>query len=202
MPETTGTAARFLAELEQEEHILGLLLEHPTVWSDIFGIVADSDFTGTETRALFQAFATAIQASPSLDAHLFQEELPFLLQATAQRIRCALPPGMPQDGKGIAKAATKSAYRLKDLRLKEEGIELEYLLRDAEESGDSESTRELLGRRRQVLAEKRAIDEAIGSLSGSAGSQLQRAARLRPARKNGTFLEKRAGLKATKLDNK
>jgi DNA primase len=201
-PETTGTAARFLAELEQEEHILGLLLEYPTVWSDIFGIVTESDFTGTETRALFQAFAAAIQASPSLNAHLFQEELPPLLQATAQRIRYALPPGMPQDGKGIAKAATKSAYRLKDLRLKEEIIELDYLLRDAKDSLDPLASRDLIRQMDQVLAQKRAIDEALGSLSGSAGSQLQRVAHLHLSRKNGNSLGKRAGLKATKLDNK
>ncbi|MGO8946074.1 MAG: DNA primase [Ktedonobacterales bacterium] len=181
-PAMTGTAARFLAEVEQEEHILCLLLEYPTVWSDIFGIVAEGDFAGTETRALFQAFVAAVQVTPSLGAHQFLEELPPLLQATAQRIRYALPPGMPQDGKGIAKAATKSAYRLKDLRLKEEIVELEYLLRDVEDSLEPPASRELIRQLEQVLIQKRAIDEALGSLSGSAGSQLQRVARLHPPR--------------------
>ncbi len=181
-PVTTGTAARFLAELDQEEHILGLLLDYPDVWPDISGIVAESDFSGTETRALFQAFVAATKVNPALDAHLFEGELPLLLQETAQRIRGALPPGMPQDGKGMAKAATKSAYRLKGLRLKEEIVELEYLLRDAEDALDSPASRELITQLNQVLVRKRAMDDALGSLSTSAGSQLQRVARLRPSR--------------------
>jgi hypothetical protein len=109
---------------------------------------------------------------------------------------------MPQDGKGIAKAATKSAYRLKDLRLKEEIVELDYLLRDTSDSLDQPASRDLLRQMDQVLAQKRAIDEALGSLSGSAGSQLQRVARLRPSRKDVNSLGKRAGSKATELDSK
>ena len=62
---------------------------------------------------------------------------------------------MPPHDKGITKAATKSAYRLKDLRLTEEGIELDYLLRDTRESGDLETSRGHLGRRKQVLVKTR-----------------------------------------------
>jgi len=181
-PAATGTEARLLAELEQEEHILGLLLEYPAVWSDIYGIVAEGDFAGIQTRALFQAFAAAMHINPSLDLQLFLDNLPPLLQETAEHARCALPPGMPQDDKGITKAATKSAYRLKDLRLTEEGIELDYLLRDARESGDIETSRELLGQRKQILVQKRAIDEALGSLSGSAGSGFVRSVHYRTSR--------------------
>ena len=200
-PATTSATARLMAELEQEEHILGLLLEYPAVWSDIYGIVADGDFAGTQTRALFQAFAAAVQTSPSLDLHLLLESLPPLLQATAEHVRSALPPGMPQDEKGITKAATKSAYRLKDLRLKEEIVELDYLFRDAKESGDSESSRNLLGRLDQVLVQKRAIDEALGSLSGSAGPQLQRLTQhvrpSHPSRRAANSPRERTGSKAS-----
>ena len=46
-----------------------------------------------------------------------------------------------------------------------------------------ESSRDLLGRLDQVLVQKRAIDEALGSLSGSAGPQLQRVTQhVRPSR--------------------
>jgi replicative DNA helicase len=194
-----------MAELEQEEHILGLLLEYPAVWSDIYGIVAEGDFAGTQTRALFQAFAAAMQTSPSLDLHLLLESLPPLLQATAEHVRSALPPGMPQDEKGITKAATKSAYRLKDLRLKEEIVDLDYLLRDAKESGDSESSRKLLGRMDQVLVQKRAIDEALGSLSGSAGPQLQRlmphVRSSHPSRRSASSPRERAGSKVSNPKN-
>ncbi len=177
LPGTAGTTARLLAELEQEEHILGLLLEYPTVWSDIYGIIAEGDFAGTETRALFQAFAAAMQNGSSLDLPQFLEGLPPVLLALAQHARSALPPGMPQDEKGIAKAATKSAYRLKDLRLKEEIVELDYLQRDASASGDAEASRALLRRLEQVFVQKHAIDEALRSFSGSAGVQPQRIGR-------------------------
>ena len=95
-PATTGATARLMAELEQEEHILGLLLEYPAVWSDIYGIVADGDFAGTQTRALFQAFAAAVQTSPSLDLHLFLEEF------------AATPPG---DGRACQVAHYHQACR-------------------------------------------------------------------------------------------
>ncbi len=158
----SGTEARLLAEQAQEEYCLGLLLDNPTVWSEVYAIIAESDFVGTETRALFREFTVVMRSSPSLDIQRFLEALPPVLQAAAQRARARTAIGAPQDGHGLAKAASTAAYRLKRIRLKEEMAELDYLQRDAEQSGDGEALRALLRRKQQLLAQRRTVDAASG----------------------------------------
>jgi hypothetical protein len=68
----------------------------------------------------------------------------------------------PQEGQPLAKAASTSAYRLKRTRLKEEMAELDYLQRDAEQSGDLDTLRALLRRKQHLLSQRRAIDAASG----------------------------------------
>ncbi|WIG58876.1 MAG: DNA primase DnaG [Ktedonobacterales bacterium] len=157
-----GTAARLLAERAQEEDCLGLLLEHPEVWAEVYGILTESDFASTDIRALYVAFTSALQVSPALDAQHFLDELPAVLQEAAVRARARVAVGTPEEGPNLAKAAGVSAYRLKRTRLKEEMAELDYLQRDAERSGDLDALRGLLARKQQVLSQRRALDAASG----------------------------------------
>ncbi|HEY7953369.1 MAG TPA: hypothetical protein VID70_10295, partial [Solirubrobacteraceae bacterium] len=158
----SGMAARLLAEQAQEEYCLGLLLEHPEVWSEVYAIIAEGDFVGTETRALFAQLAAALQAHPALDVTAFLDELPPVLRETAPRARARVASSVFPEGQGLAKAASSSAYRLKRMRLKEEMAELDYLQRDAEQSGDDEALRALLRRKQYLLSQRRAIDAASG----------------------------------------
>lgn len=158
----SGAAARLLAEQTQEEYCLGLLLEHPDVWSEVYAIIAEGDFAGTETRALFAEFAAAVRSRPVLDVNVFLDELPPALITAAQRVRARVASSVFQDGQGLAKAASSAAYRLKRMRLKEEMAELDYLQRDAEQSGATEALRALLKRKQLLLSQRRAIDAASG----------------------------------------
>jgi DNA primase len=160
-----GVAARIMGEQAQEELCLGLLLERPSVWPEIQPIVAEADFSGTETRALFRAMAQALDADIALDVQRFLDDLPPVLQAAAERARLRLGPGAPDEGTGLTKMASNAAYRLKRTRLREEMTELDYLQRDAEQSGDGDAVRSLQGRYLQLLTQRRAID-AAASLYG------------------------------------
>ncbi|MGZ3584518.1 MAG: toprim domain-containing protein, partial [Ktedonobacterales bacterium] len=165
----TGIAARLLAELAQEEECLGLLLEQPSLWTEMQGIVSEGDFSGTETRVLFQAFAALARAhagSTMPDARQVLEALPEELQPVAQRARERITSATAADDTpdvhALASVASRAAYRLKRARLKEEMAELDYLERDAEQSNDAEALRALLKRKLQLLSQRRALDAASG----------------------------------------
>ena len=55
---------------------------------------------------------------------------------------------------------SQAAYRLKRMRLKSEQAELDTLIREAEQTSDSETVRALLTRKMSLLAQRRVIDEA------------------------------------------
>lgn len=155
-----GLAARLLAGQAQEEYCLYLLLERPETWPEVQAILAESDFAGTETRELFREFEIAIRTGPTFDTERFLDELPPVLKVTADHVRAQGTFGIPEEGTGLTKAASHAAYRLKRLRLGEEMAELDYLERDAEQSGDLETLRALLGRKQQLLFQRRTIDTA------------------------------------------
>ena len=159
---TAGLAARLLMGQRQEEYCIGLLLERPAAWADMQTVLAAGDFQSTEMRELFRAFAAAIRQPIPFDTQRFIEELPPELAPAAARARRQLEPGAPppEDGSGLVKLASTAAYRLKRMRLREEMAELDYLEQDAEQSGDAEALRGLLGRKQQLLSQRRAIDSA------------------------------------------
>jgi DNA primase len=157
-----GLAARLLAGQRQEEYCVGLLLERPAVWEEVRAVIGAGDFQSTEMRELFRAVAAAISPAVPFDPQRFLADLPPDLAAAAERARARLEPGAPPppDGSGLTKLASSAAYRLKRLRLREEMAELDYLEHDAEESGDADALRALLGRKQQLLSQRRAIDAA------------------------------------------
>jgi hypothetical protein len=86
--------------------------------------------------------------------------LPPVLQEVVARARARITPGVPEEGPGLAKVASAAAYRLKRMRLKAEMAELDYLERDAEQTGDLDALRSLLARKQQLLLQRRAVDAA------------------------------------------
>ena len=133
----------------------------PVVWPEVYGIVSDGDFAGTETRALYRAAAEALSAD-AFDLPRLLDGLPSPLQEAAARAQALVATDEPLDGQGLIKAARDAAYRLKRVRIEEEMAELDYLQRDAEQSGDGEALRALLRRKQQLLSQRRALDAASG----------------------------------------
>jgi DNA primase len=152
--------ARLLAQYTLEEYFLGVLVERPDVWRDVSAILTESDFMATETRELYRSFVAAIASGSLFHTQPFLDDLPPLLSATAERARAHLTEAPPEEGAALVKMATNAAYRIKRARLREEMAELDYLQRDAEQSGDGEALRAFLGRKQQLLSERKLIDSA------------------------------------------
>ncbi|HEY7021212.1 MAG TPA: DNA primase [Ktedonobacterales bacterium] len=156
-PGTAGTLAS--PEVSQEEYCLGLALDHPETWREVRAILREDDFTATETRALFTALDHAFGGEAAgLEALLAGLE-PALL-ATAERARGRVALQAEREGPALLNEASQAAYRLKRMRLKGEQAELDALIREAEQTSDSETLRALLTRKGSLLAQRRVIDEA------------------------------------------
>ncbi len=172
-----------------EEHCLGLLLACPALAEDVCGIIDEVDFTGTETRALYHCFVTALHNGTLSDAQRMLSALPAVLQETAERLRQevevreqireqmesisrlrrrplqktqhVLEASPMLDTARLKKVATKAAYRLKRARLKEAHNELIYLRQEAEQAGDQEAIAALKQRTKEVLLQIETIDSAV-----------------------------------------
>jgi DNA primase len=144
-----------------EEYCLGLLLTYPTLASEIYGIIEDSDFSRIETRALYHAFVSALQPGVPLDTQRLLSALPDVLHETAERLRHRVEAGPPLESVALVRAATQTAYRLKLARLKEALTELTYLQQEAEQAGDQEELLLLRQRMQDLLLQRRAIHSAV-----------------------------------------
>ena len=162
---STGTAGRLFAAQAQEEECLGLLLERPTVWAEVHGILTDGDFAGTETRAhLCRALLRgAIRPFDGLPgpARVRGIAAPVPPWGGATRAWPVAANALPE-GSALAKYAAASAYRLKRTRLNEELAELDYLQGDAQHAEDEDGLRGLLRRKLHLLSQRRALDAASG----------------------------------------
>jgi len=82
------------------------------------------------------------------------------LLATVERSRGRVALQAEREGPALLNEASQAAYRLKRMRLKGEQAELDALIREAEQTSDSETLRALLTRKGSLLAQRRVIDEA------------------------------------------
>ncbi len=168
-----------------EETCLGLLFVCPSLAEDICGIIDEVDFTGTETRALYHFFITALHNGTLSDTQRMLSALPEVLQATAERLRqevevrermesisrirrrplqktqYVLEANPVLDSSHLKKVAIKAAYRLKRARLKEAHNELIYLRQEAEQAGDQEGAAALKQRMKDLLLQMEMIDSAV-----------------------------------------
>ncbi len=143
-----------------EEHCLGLLLNNPWVFAEVYAILELSDFWGTETRALFSILTTA--SGPLTPATLQQllADLPPELAITAERVRSGRDAQPMLDRTQLARTAKQIAYRLKKLRLSEAITEISYLQREAEQQGDRDTVRVLREQAQRLHMERHALDAA------------------------------------------
>jgi DNA primase len=165
-PMPTAAMGGLLSALAQEEYCLGLLLEHPQTWTEMRAILDEGDFSGTETRALFGAITANLREVGPLTPEVLDQRLDALLRETAARSRGRVAAMRPQaseedeEAPGLLKQASQAAYRLKRMRLKSEQSEVDYLIRDAEQSGEREALRALVRRKQHLLALRHTIDAA------------------------------------------
>jgi DNA primase len=147
-------------EVSQEEFCLGLALDHPETWREVRAILREDDFTGTETRAVFAMLDRAFggDVAPALESLLAGLE-PALL-ATVERARERVALQAEREGPALLNEASQAAYRLKRMRLKAEQAELDALIREAEQAGDTESVQSLRARELHLFAQRRIVHKA------------------------------------------
>jgi DNA primase len=142
-----------------EAYCLGMLLVYPHVWEDISAILDESDFTLSELRALYSAFAQGVNDRSFVTVEAFIAGQAPALGEAAARARDQIIAQAFDEGR-VVKVARDAAYRLKRMRLNHEMAELDALQREAEQARDDATLRTLLDRKRQLLSQRRAIDAA------------------------------------------
>jgi DNA primase len=156
-----GLAGELMAEQIQAEYCLGMLFEYPDTWQEVRAILTESDFAAAEARALYSAFAAAREADGGTsDVAALPVDVAQVLREVAERARARVVGSLPDEDLSPMRAASQAAYRLKRMRIKMEVAELDFLQRDAEQSGDREALRALLQRKQMLLTQRRAIDAA------------------------------------------
>ena len=146
--------------LQWEDYLIGLLLHNPGLSRHVCGIITDGDFAGTDTRELYHILNSVFQRGSSSLHEPLEQLVPSALLTTVMRARERIESGTPLDGAGQIKFAVQCATRLKRTRLVQLNKELQYVLREAQDTGDVAAVQQL---RRQLLAihqQLRTIDSA------------------------------------------
>ncbi|HAG99467.1 MAG TPA: DNA primase [Ktedonobacter sp.] len=146
--------------LQWEDYLIGLLLHNPGLSLHVCGIIADGDFAGTDTRELYHILNSVFQRGSSSLHEPLEQLVPSALLTTVTRARKRIESGTPLDGEGQIKSAVQCANRLKRRSLLQLNKELQYILREAQDTGDVATVQQL---RRELLAihqQLRTIDSA------------------------------------------
>ncbi len=146
--------------LQWEDYLIGLLLHNPGLSRHVCGIITDGDFAGTDTRELYHILNSDFQRGSSSLHEPLEQLVPSALLTTVSRARERIESGTSLDGAGQIKFAVQCATRLKRTRLIQLNKELQYVLREAQDTGDVATVQQL---QRQLLAihqQLRTIDSA------------------------------------------
>ncbi len=146
--------------VEWEDYLIGLLLQNPGLSQYVCGIINDGDFIGTDTRELYHFLNAIYQRGSSSFHQPLEQQLPSALLETVARAQRRVEAASLLDGAGLIKAAVQCATRLKRMRLMQLNTELRYLLREAEEAGDTAAVRELGQQLLAIHQQIRTIDSA------------------------------------------
>jgi DNA primase len=155
-----GLDKRKLDRIQWEDYLIGLLLQNPGLNPHVCGIINDGDFAGTDTRELYHILNSVYQRGSSPSYEPLEQLVPFALQTTIARARQSVESGSPLDGARQIKAAVQCATRLKRTRLVQLNIELQYVLREAETTGDAEVVQQLKRKLLENQKQLRTIDSA------------------------------------------
>jgi len=140
--------------LKWEDYLIGLLLQNPGLSQHVCGIINDSDFAGTDTRELYRILNSVYQRDVSPTLQSFEQFVPSALLSAVARATKHVESRSPQDGAKLVKEAVQCATRLKRMRLLQLNTELQYLIREAANSGDKELERQL---RQRVFENKKLL---------------------------------------------
>ncbi|HLZ80999.1 MAG TPA: hypothetical protein VKP04_05150, partial [Ktedonobacteraceae bacterium] len=147
-------------KLQWEDYLIGLLLHNPGLSTHVCGIITDGDFAGTDTRELYHILNSVFQRGSSSLHEPLEHLVPSALLTTVTRARERIESGTPLDGAGQIKFIVQCATRLKRSSLVQLNKELQYVLREAQDTGDVATVQQL---RRELLAihqQLRTIDSA------------------------------------------
>jgi DNA primase len=147
--------------IQWEDYLIGLLLQNPGLSLHVCGIINDGDFAGTDTRELYRILNSVYQQRASSPSHQpFTEIVPATLLATVARAQKCVESRSPKEGMGLVKEVIQCATRLKRMRLLQLNTELEYLIREADDTGNNVESRQLRQQLLTIHQQLRTIDSA------------------------------------------
>ncbi len=144
-----------------EDHLLGLLLQNPSLHEHVCGIINDGDFAGTDTRELYRIFNSVYQRESSPLHQPFEMMVPAALQETVERVRKCVEDMSLSEEAHLVKDIRQCAIRLKKAHLLRSETELRYLLKEAEDVGDAATARALWHQFMVVRRELLTLDSAM-----------------------------------------
>jgi DNA primase len=155
-----GLDKRRIDKIQWEDYLIGLLLQNPGLSRHVCGIINDGDFAGTDTRELYHILNSVYQRGSSPLSEPLEQLVPSALLTTVGRARQSVESRSPLDGAGQIKNAVQCATRLKRTRLVQLNRELQYILREAETTGDAEVVTQLKLKLLENQKQLRTIDSA------------------------------------------
>ena len=155
-----GLDKRKIDRIQWEDYLIGLLLQNPGLSLHVCGIINDGDFAGTDTRELYHILNSVYQRGSSPSYEPLEQLVPSALLTTIARARQSVESRSPLDGAGQIKDAVQCATRLKRTRLVQLNIELQYVLREAESTGDVAVVQQLKHKLLENQKRLRTIDSA------------------------------------------
>jgi DNA primase len=158
---TIGLDNRIRNRIKWEDYLIGLLLHNPGLCLHVCGIITDGDFAGTDTRELYRIFNSVYQRDASPLFQSFEQFVPSALLETVARARKSVESRSPLEGAGLVNDAVQCATRLKRACLLQSNTELQYLMRDATETGDVEAKQQHQKQLLDIHRQLRTIDSAM-----------------------------------------
>jgi len=158
---TFGLDRSSKSRLQWEDYLIGLLLQNPGLSTHVCGIINDGDFAGTDTRELYRFFNSVDQRGSSPLFQSIEQAVPSALLTTIDRARKSVESRSPLDGAGLQKAAIQCATRLKRACLLQQNMELQLLMREAENAGEVEAAQQFRQQFSAIHRELRTIDSAM-----------------------------------------
>ncbi len=158
---TFGLDKRSNDRVQWEDYLIGLLLANPELSTQVCGIIHDGDFAGTDTRELYRFFNSVDQRGSSPLFQSIEQVVPSALLNTIDRARKSVELRSPLDGAGRQKEAVQCATRLRRARLLQQNMELQLLMREAENAGEVEAAQQFRQQFSTIHQELRTIDSAM-----------------------------------------
>ncbi len=147
-------------KVQWEDYLIGLLLQNPGLNPHVCGIISDGDFVGADTRELYHMLNALYQRGSSSLHEPVEQLVPSALLTTISRAKDSVESRFPIEGAGQVKDAVQCATRLKRRQLIQLNIELQFVLRDAERSGDTVTKQHIMRQLLETQQQLRTIDAA------------------------------------------